>query len=206
MGANAGDKESPGAGGSGPAERRELPPTRLVIVDDHDLAREGLRDLLADEDDVLVVGEAADGEEALELCSRLLPDLVLMDVRMPRMDGLEATRRVKREHPKTAVLMVTMHENPDYLLEALRAGAAGYVLKDAPQEEVLQAVRQVRQGESPLDQELAAKREEGEGKQAGGPWPRPHPVLRVRGASDLTGRFSEICRPADARGISEGSL
>ncbi|CAA9448885.1 hypothetical protein AVDCRST_MAG82-3605 [uncultured Rubrobacteraceae bacterium] len=157
MGANAGDKESPGAGGSGPAERRELPPTRLVIVDDHDLAREGLRDLLVDEDDVLVVGEAADGEEALELCSRLLPDLVLMDVRMPRMDGLEATRRVKREHPKTAVLMVTMHENPDYLLEALRAGAAGYVLKDAPQEEVLQAVRQVRQGESPLDQELAAR-------------------------------------------------
>ena len=131
--------------------------TRLVIVDDHDLAREGLRDMLADEPDLEVVGEAANGEEAFALCSRLQPSLLLMDVRMPRMDGLEATRRVKSQHPRIGVLMVTMHENPDYLLEALKAGAAGYVLKDAPRDEIIEAIRRVREGESPLDQELAAR-------------------------------------------------
>ena len=132
-------------------------PARLIIVDDHALAREGLRDMLADEPELEVVGEAANGLEALALCSRLQPDLVLMDVRMPRLDGLEATRKVKQEFPKIIVLILTMHENPDYLLEALRAGAAGYVLKDASSEEVVTAVWQALGGESPLDPELAAR-------------------------------------------------
>ena len=132
-------------------------PTRLAIVDDHELAREGLRDMLADALDIEVVGEAANGREALLLCSRLHPDLVLMDVRMPEMDGLAATREIKQRYPETSVMMVTMHENPDYLLEALKAGAAGYVLKDAPRDEVLTAVRRVREGESSLDPELAAR-------------------------------------------------
>jgi DNA-binding NarL/FixJ family response regulator len=131
--------------------------TRLVVVDDHDLAREGLKDMLLDEPDIEVVGEASNGRESLLVCSRLRPDMLLMDVRMPEMDGLAATREVKKRHPEISVLMVTMHENPDYLLEALKAGAAGYVLKDAPQEEVLEAVRRVREGESPLDPELAAR-------------------------------------------------
>jgi two-component system response regulator DegU len=136
-------------------EKRE--PTRLAIVDDHELARDGLRDMLSDEPDLEVVGEAANGREALTLCSRLHPELVLMDVRMPEMDGLRATKELKRRYPRISVLMVTMHENPDYLLEALKAGAAGYVLKDASQDEVISAVRRVREGESPLDQELAAR-------------------------------------------------
>jgi DNA-binding NarL/FixJ family response regulator len=131
--------------------------TRLAIVDDHDLAREGLKDILHDEPDIEVVGEAANGREALLLCSRVHPDLLLMDVRMPEMDGLAATREVKQRYPLISVLMVTMHENPDYLLEAMKAGAAGYVLKDAPEEEVINAVRRVREGESPLDSELAAR-------------------------------------------------
>jgi DNA-binding NarL/FixJ family response regulator len=137
----------------------ETPPgrTRLAIVDDQDLAREGLKDMLLDEPDIEVVGEAANGREALLLCSRLHPDLLLMDVRMPEMDGLAATREVKQRYPLVSVLMVTMHENPDYLLEAMKAGAAGYVLKDAPGEEVVDAVRRVREGESPLDSELAAR-------------------------------------------------
>jgi DNA-binding NarL/FixJ family response regulator len=132
-------------------------PARIAIVDDHDLAREGLQDMLADEPDIEVVGEAANGREALTICSRVRPDLVLMDVRMPEMDGLEATRMIKQEYPKISILILTMHENPDYLLEALKAGAAGYVLKDAPQDEVSTAVRQVLAGESPLNPELAAR-------------------------------------------------
>ncbi len=130
---------------------------QVVIVDDHDLAREGLRDMLIDEPDIEVVGEASNGWESLALCSRLQPDLVLMDVRMPEMDGLAATREIKQQHTKISVLMVTMHENPDYLLEALKAGAAGYVLKDAHQHEIITAIHQVRRGDSPLDPQLAAR-------------------------------------------------
>jgi DNA-binding NarL/FixJ family response regulator len=131
--------------------------TRLAIVDDHELARESLQNMLADESDIEIVGEAANGRQALLLCSRLKPDLILMDVRMPEMDGLAATKEVKQRYPETSVVMLTMHENPDYLLEALKAGAAGYVLKDAPQEDIIEAVRRVRNGESPMDPELAAR-------------------------------------------------
>ena len=93
------------------------------------------------------MGEARNGREAVELCRSLRPDLVLMDVRMPDMDGLEATRAIKREHPETGVLMVTMHENRDYMLEATKAGAAGYVLKDASRSELISAVRRVADAE-----------------------------------------------------------
>jgi DNA-binding NarL/FixJ family response regulator len=132
-------------------------PIRVAVVDDHKLAREGLLDMLADEPDIDVVGEAANGREALLLCSRLHLDLLLMDVRMPEVDGLDATRDIKLRYPHISILMVTLHENPDYLLEALRVGAAGYVLKDASRENIISAVRRVRDGESPLDAELAAR-------------------------------------------------
>ena len=130
---------------------------RLVIVDDHELTRESLQNMLSDEPDIEIVGQAANGRQALLLCSRLRPDLILMDVRMPEMDGLAATKEIKQRYPETSVMMLTMHENPDYLLEALKAGAAGYILKDAPQEDIIEAVRRVRSGESPLDPELAAR-------------------------------------------------
>jgi DNA-binding NarL/FixJ family response regulator len=137
--------------------RNTRKPTRLAIVDDHELTRESLQNMLLDETDIEVVGEAENGRQALLLCSRLRPDLILMDVRMPEMDGLAATKEVKQRYPQTSVMMLTMHENPDYLLEAMKAGAAGYVLKDAPQEEIIEAVRRIRNGESPLDPELAAR-------------------------------------------------
>ena len=132
-------------------------PTRLAIVDDHELTRESLQNMLSDEPDIEIVGEAANGRQALSLCSRFTLDLILMDVRMPVMDGLAATKQVKQRYPEISVMMLTMHENPDYLLGALKAGAAGYVLKDAPHEEIVEAVRRVRNGESPLDPELAAR-------------------------------------------------
>jgi len=130
---------------------------RILIADDHALVREGLRTMLSGEDGIEVIAEANDGRQALEACRELEPDLVLMDVRMPVMDGLEATKRIKAEMPKTSVMMVTMHENPDYLFEAVKAGAAGYVLKDASGERLLSAVRRTLEGESPLNQELAMR-------------------------------------------------
>src|SRR3712207_5197058 len=130
---------------------------RILIADDHALVREGLRTMLSGEDGIEVIAAANDGQQALNICRELRPDLVLMDVRMPVMDGLEATRKIKAEMPKTSVMMVTMHENPDYLFEAVKAGAAGYVLKGASGERLLGAVRRTLDGESPLNQELAMR-------------------------------------------------
>lgn len=130
---------------------------RAVIVDDHSLYRAGLKYMLADESNIEVVGEAMGGQEALELCRCTQPNLVFMDLRMPRMDGITATRLIKREYPQTSVLVITMYENPNYLLEALQAGAAGYILKDADYEEVTDAIRQVISGNSPLAPELSAQ-------------------------------------------------
>ena len=127
---------------------------RLIIADDHALLRSGIRSMLYGEPGLEVVGEAADGAEALELCRRLQPDLVLMDVRMPKMDGLTATRAIKEEFPRTSVVMVTMQEDPDYLFEAVLAGAAGYVLKGATPAQLTEAVRQVLDGEFLFNQRL----------------------------------------------------
>src|SRR5215203_4629549 len=138
-------------------EMEEATPARILIADDHALVREGLRTMLSGEDGIEVIAEANDGQQALTLCRELQPDLILMDVRMPVMDGLEATRKIKQEMPKTSVMIVTMHENPDYLFEAVKAGAAGYVLKDASGERLLSAVRGTLEGESPLNQELAMR-------------------------------------------------
>ena len=137
------------------ASRTRTVPARILLADDHDLLRRGLRGVIEAEPDLEVVGEASNGREALELCRGLGPDLVLMDVRMPLLDGLAATRAIKREHPGTAVLIVTMHDSPHYLLEALEAGAAGYILKDAPGDRLINAVRRTLDGGSPLNQELA---------------------------------------------------
>jgi DNA-binding NarL/FixJ family response regulator len=132
-----------------------LDTTRILMADDHPLVREGLRTMLSGEDGLEVLAEAQDGIEALSLCRELEPDLVLMDVRMPKMDGLQATMRIKQELPKPSVMMVTMHENLDYLFKAVKAGAAGYVLKEASGERLLGAIRRTLEGESPLNQELA---------------------------------------------------
>jgi DNA-binding NarL/FixJ family response regulator len=118
-----------------------MAPARLLIADDHDLMREATRSMLEGEPDLEVVGEAVNGRHALELCRQMRPDLVLMDVRMPEMDGLTATRAIKEELPAISVLLLTVYESDDYRREGARAGAAGYVLKDAPGQQLREAVR-----------------------------------------------------------------
>src|SRR5581483_14103 len=134
-----------------------LQTARLVIADDHELSRTGLRGMLASEEGLEIVGEATTGREAVVLCRRLRPHLVLMDLRMPELDGLAATRAIKQDCPATSVIIVTMQENPEYLFEALKAGAAGYLLKDSTRAEVVGAVWQVLGGEALLDAELATR-------------------------------------------------
>src|SRR5947209_18339210 len=137
--------------------RRKSGPARLVIADDYDLSRAGLRTLLTGHRGLELVGEAANGREAVELCRRLQPDLALLDVRMPELDGLAACRRIKQERPATHVMLITIHENPDYLLEAIKAGAAGYVLKEISQHELIAAVWCVLRGDSMLNKELVMR-------------------------------------------------
>ncbi len=177
-------------------------PARLVIADDHALVREGIRAVLAGEPDLEIVGEAADGREALELCRSLRPDLVLMDVRMPGMDGLAATREIKAECPKTAVLMVTTHESPDYLLEAIRAGAAGYILKESTRAELTSAVRKTLGGDSPLDQRLAMRLLQRLANERTTPLPQPPEPAPQRQSEPrpcpLTPRELDVVRPLAA--------
>lgn len=132
-------------------------PVRIVIADDHDLVRSGLRALLTGVPNLEILGEAVNGREALELCRRLGPDLVLMDVRMPEMDGIAAIRAVKRLYPRTSVLILTIHEKQEYMLEALKAGAAGYILKDAPREELLDSIGRALGGEASLSHRLSTQ-------------------------------------------------
>ncbi len=140
-----------------PPSATRMGPVRVIIADDHELARAGLRSMLESERGLEVVGEAADGQQALALCRHLTPDLALLDVRMPTMDGLAAARAIKQACPATAILIVTTHEDPDYLLQALKVGAAGYLLKDVTRHELLVTIRRVLRGESVLSGEMAAR-------------------------------------------------
>lgn len=119
---------------------------RVLIADDHTIVREGVRLLLDAQPDITVVGEAADGNQVLSLARSLTPDIVLLDIGMPLMNGLEATRALKAELPKINILILTMHEGEDYFFRILAAGASGYVLKGAGSSELLNAIRAVYQG------------------------------------------------------------
>lgn len=132
-------------------------PIRVVLVDDQGLFREGLRTLLSVHDDVEVVGEARDGSEALETVRALDPDVVLMDLRMPGMDGVEATRRLVESGSRARVVALTTFDDDDSVLHVLRAGAVGYLLKDVPSAQLLEAVRAAARGESFLQPSVAAK-------------------------------------------------
>jgi DNA-binding NarL/FixJ family response regulator len=127
---------------------------RVLVADDHPVVREGLCTMLELEDDIVVVGRAADGEEAVSLARSERPDITLLDVQMPILDGIEALRRIRAEDPDAKVIVLTTYRNEDYIFPSLRAGARGYLLKDSSREELASAIRAVAAGESLLDPEM----------------------------------------------------
>lgn len=130
--------------------------TRVLLADDHGVVRQGFRLLLARHSEIEVVGEAANGKQAVELCIQLSPDVVILDVAMPEMNGVEAARLIKQNCPSTNVLILTMHKDAIYLRESLRAGARGYLLKDAIDKDLIDAVLAVGRGEGFLSPAVSA--------------------------------------------------
>jgi DNA-binding NarL/FixJ family response regulator len=157
----------------------------ILIADDHTLFRRGICKLLEDEEDLVVVAEAANGREALHLVRQHVPDVVLMDIQMPEMDGIEVTRILHREMPHLGIVFVTMHEDEEYIYRCLQAGGRGYILKEAHPDSMLRAIRAVAQGESLLGPSVATKvlqqfasMERGERQVVGDLTPREVEVLR----------------------------
>jgi DNA-binding NarL/FixJ family response regulator len=154
----------------------------LVIVDDQALARAGLRMILESQPDLRIVGEGADGAEAVGLVRRLRPQVAILDVRMPRVDGLEATRRIVAAATATRILILTTFDLDEYAFEALRAGASGFLLKDAPAEDIVHAVRTVARGDATLAPAVTRRLVE---HYAGRPHPDAFPALATLTAREL---------------------
>ena len=134
-----------------------MPKTRILIADDHAVLREGMRNLLERERDLEVVGEASDGDEAVRLGTKLKPDVVLMDIVMPKLGGVEATKLIKQASPATAILVLTAYSDIRYIIGLLEAGACGYLLKSARGHDIIGAIRAVRSGDSVLDPVITRK-------------------------------------------------
>ena len=172
--------------------------TRVLIADDQELVRTGFRVVLDSEPDLEVVGEAADGFAAVEAVDSLRPDVVLMDIRMPNLDGIEATRRIAASGGSPHVLILTTFDLDDYVYEALRAGASGFLLKDARAEELCTAVRTVAAGEALLSPSITRRLIESYTR-------RPPPTERPSALAELTPRELEVLKLI-ARGLSNAQI
>jgi DNA-binding NarL/FixJ family response regulator len=186
------EQGSPVPEASVPAEE----PTRVVIADDHGIVRSGLRMLLERQPDVEVVGEASDGAEARDLVIRARPDLAILDVKMPKLTGLQATREIKEQAPEVAVLILSMYDDERYLFEALKAGASGYVLKAQADADLVAAVRAVRNGEpflTPAAQQALIKDVLGEGAaRSDDLTPREEEVVKLVAEAHTNKEIAEI--------------
>jgi NarL family two-component system response regulator LiaR len=171
---------------------------RVLLAEDHVVVREGTRELIRREQDMEVVGEAGDGEEAIELATKLCPDVVIMDIAMPRVNGIEATRRIKELQPATAVLILTAYDNEQYIFALLEAGAAGYLLKNVRRSELIDAVRAVYAGESVLHPVVTRKVLKRFTEAKGAP-------AEERGRDILSEREMEVLRLA-SKGISNKDI
>ena len=158
---------------------------RVVLADDHAVVRKGIREFLEEDEGIRVVAEASDGEEAVALVAREQPDVAVFDIQMPRVNGLDAARRVKKEYPRTYILMLTAYEDEPYIIAALQAGASGYLLKTAGSDELVHAVRAIASGESALSPTVAKKLVE----RASG-----HETVREEVVEPLTEREIEVLR------------
>ncbi|WP_026370411.1 response regulator [Kallotenue papyrolyticum] len=164
---------------------------RVLLADDHGVVRKGVREFLEEEADIEVVGEASDGAQAVELARALAPDVVVMDIKMPGLSGVEATRRIRRDAPGVRVLALTAYDDEPYIFGLLEAGASGYVLKTAESRELIRAIRAVAAGQSALDPAIA-----------------PRLIARVAqpaNAETLTERELEVLRLA-ARGLTNKQI
>jgi NarL family two-component system response regulator LiaR len=169
-------------------------PIRLLIADDHHIVRKGIKVLLATEKDMQVVGEAENGAEAVEKAAALEPDVILMDIVMPEMDGIEATRKITAARPESRILVLTSFAADDKVFPAVKAGALGYLLKDSTPEQLLEAIRQVHRGEPSLEPAIARKVLQELSRPAGKPTSEP-----------LTEREMEVLRLI-AQGMSNKEI
>jgi two-component system, NarL family, response regulator LiaR len=143
--------------GAGIMERKDTDRTTVLIVDDHALVRQGIHGFLETHHDIEIVGEAKDGEEAVKLCEEFAPDVVLLDLIMPGIGGIEAARRIKQASPRTHIIVLTSYHEDEHIIHAIRAGAQSYLLKDISPEELVRAVQRAGRGEANLHPRVAAK-------------------------------------------------
>jgi two-component system, NarL family, response regulator NreC len=168
-----------------PKETREAIKLRILLAEDHEMVREGLKALINSQSDMIVIGEAGDGGATIERAQELKPDIVVMDVSMPKMNGLEATEKLKRACPQVKVLTLTRHTDTGFMQRLFRAGASGYALKQSASSELIRAIRAIREGNNYLDPAITEKVMSGYvGKQA-------NPIIKQ---SDLSEREEDVLR------------